>query len=156
MREIKFRAKLISGHDMWVYGGYYKFLPYTPAPLGNPVIKEDEYKHLIIKSGFSDWNLSRSYDVVEVIPESVGQFTGLKDKNGAEIYESDLIKRDTDAILIEEVYWSEKHARFFTRGWKWSNGEVVSFRSSLLTASRHGVVVGNSFENPELLESKTN
>lgn len=68
-REIKFRALRTDGKG-WVYGCY-RFVNVIEGK-----------KHLI-----SDWFGNE----IEVIPETVGQFTGLKDRNGKEIYEGDVI-----------------------------------------------------------------
>jgi uncharacterized phage protein (TIGR01671 family) len=73
MREIKFRGKRIDNGE-WVYG-YYCFNGYT-----------DEQKHFIIP------DYASAFYGIEVIPETVGQFTGLHDKNGKEIYEGDYCK----------------------------------------------------------------
>lgn len=74
-----------------VYGSYHKHLPFTPNPIGGVVLDSD-YKHLIIQDAFSDWNMPRGMQSIEVIPESVKRFSGLEDKNKRELYDDDLVK----------------------------------------------------------------
>jgi len=75
----------------------------------------------------------------------VMQFTGLKDKNDKEIYEGDLIKLgEIYGNKIIYVEWNNDLACYTMNG-------KASFD---ICESHHGEIVGNIYENPELLEDK--
>ncbi|MBB4036574.1 putative phage protein (TIGR01671 family) [Dysgonomonas hofstadii] len=79
--------------------------------------------------------------VIGVIPETVGQFTGLTDKNGKEIYEGDIMEDYTG-----RYYWIE----FYKSGF-WVNGGQNGSDWKLHSMNNNIKVVGNIHDNPELL-----
>jgi len=156
MGEIKFRGKNEENGE-FVYGYYIKHQKITPYAMYHN--EEDrkahlECEHLIAKDGFSDWGLPKPLNFFKVIPETVGQFTGLKDKNGKEIYDGDIVK------------WG--HANEYSRENPVKIAEVkinpdIQFHSqvgifkfgSFAYADRIDrdlEVIGNIYENPELLK----
>ena len=80
------------------------------------------------------------------------QYTGLKDKNGVEIYEGDIVIPQTFTNAKYRVYWSQERLR-----WSIINTSNVSKESgrALLNNSTLYEVIGNIYENPELLNIKS-
>ena len=137
-RHILFRAKRKDNGE-WVYGYY--------ATQSNHACFQSELKYtsFILKDEFMDWGLGGLAEY-EVIPESVGQFTGLTDKNSNKIFEGDIVKCLSleNGYVNKEVYYAEDRARFVLG----SLGSDYDFEEYINVE-----VIGNIYDNPELLHN---
>lgn len=128
-REIKFRGKDFLGR--WHYG----------------------YLHLATGSSSLMIQVD-SFDSFGVLPETVGQFTGLLDKNGKEIFEGDIMRIPETEFNIEIIgvveFGRDSYVvRSFFSGTHSSLAWAVRERQS---GEPRGVVIGNIHDNPELLK----
>ena len=145
MREILFRGKDTLGH--WLYGGFHLWETRQPC-VCNDELKPEEIKHIIIKNSFADWNMPRTMQPYIVIPETVGQYTGLTDKNGKKIFEGDIVKSGTYKFTEELIFTVvfDEFCRYV----------IVSNYGIYLLARNHEdvEVIGNIHDNPELLKER--
>jgi uncharacterized phage protein (TIGR01671 family) len=125
MREIKFRGKRIDNGE-WVYGS------------------------LLNDFGGDRWIVNTTQDIKnantenvwhKVNPDTVGQYTGLKDKNGKEIYEGD-ITQDVDTGKTFEIMYQ---GHMFMRYERKPMYMFYTLDGDCLE------VIGNIYENPELI-----
>lgn len=125
MRDIKFRGK--SSRFGMVHGSL--------------LIDDPQHAVYIVNN--------ESGSIYDVDPETVGQYTGLKDCNGKEIYEGDIVQyTDSFGIRYGVVEWDS-----FTRI-EW----IIRFSSTAIHGDHHmfesSEVIGNVYENQELLETE--
>lgn len=83
---------------------------------------------------------------IDIDENTIGQYTGLDDKNGKEIYEGDIVKyRDSRGQHIEKVIFDKG---CFYAGMHWGSSTRVAPK---LINTRITEVIGNMYDNPELL-----
>lgn len=124
MREIKFRGKRIDNGE-WAYGLLCKS--------NDDIEKKKEPIWYVVDERF------RLY---RVIPETIGQFTGLKDKNGKEIYEGDVLE-------VGRSYYRGHLAQFGRHKIVWDDNEpgfTYDNTEYRLTKNHVVVIVGNIHE----------
>lgn len=143
MRTIKFRGKQIANGD-WIFGDLFHEIALTPSRK----IKSELNGFLAIQTETLDGIKSYSVD-----PETVGQFTGLYDKNDREIYEGDILK--VHYYGKSKVFGVVKfnYCRFYI------DDDEIEYRldpktsmSDMFGREYEWEVVGNIYDNTELLE----
>lgn len=140
LREIIFRGKRLDNGE-WVEGDLLENDNYSfpMKMIGRVIMSRDKHTNELSFDGF---------DLCEVDPATVGQYTGLLDKNGERIFEGDVLTLDgEDGFFVLE--FQEDTARFVMSG----DSIVVDFDNFW---SYEVEVVGNRVDNSELLEVSEN
>ena len=148
-REIKFRGKRLSEGkptDCWAYGSlrcYYGGIDDSSLFKRDP--NPEMYSVGIRACEIFDPKTRNTY---AVNPETVCQFTGLRDRNGVEIYDGDIISlRD----YIGEVRWNDNISAFCIR-FSFESELGIKPLGSWIDRRRNCRVIGNVFDNPEILK----
>ena len=159
MRQILFKAKRMDNEE-WVEGSY--------AVIGD--------KHAIIKkeletyfSSDNNYEKRSGSEVIQILPKTVCQYTELTDKKGKKIFEGDILEFDD---VGEEGYeykegfdYKNRASVVFLKG-RFELGNFMSTNSAVVedmvcfchedfvSVFEENEVIGNIFDNPELLEVK--
>lgn len=164
MREIKFRGRCIETGE-WLYG--------CLAEARGKVFRSRYAEKVIF--GNLEWFNTDNFGLVlndcSVDPDTVGQFTGLCDKDGKEIYEGDILKRRYVNYHQEEIFFVYRIGRVEFSYGRFVLCDTIDYKDEMLRTkdevqpNRHGTfdivakasaVIGNIHDNPELLEGGNN
>ena len=140
MREILFRGKCVDNGE-WVYGYYYKAKYYRT---------DEELCDYITVPHPDKENAPSDHFMVE--EKTVGQCTGLKDKNDKRIFEGD--------IIAGAVQWQNEKKNGYVDfrdgsfGLIWQRGNIEHFYPFTSMCNIEYEVIGDIYDNPELLEAE--
>jgi uncharacterized phage protein (TIGR01671 family) len=162
MREIECRG-WDKDTGRWYYGSYVRLERTTPYPMSqNPELdaqkfEEEQVDHYIFFTESTDWGLETRKLRATVDPKSVGQYTSLRCKNGKKLYDQDILELEGshpsyDLGGIALIEWSDEDGGWFYE--KREAGEVeTGYLVELLAEYPDSYVIGNKYQNPELLDT---
>ena len=129
MREILFRGKR-TDCEAWVEGDLLHY----------------ESGEMAICKGFSNYGYEATEIIgrYKVIPETVGQYTGLTDKNGTKIFEGDILTIENEGVYAA-IKYNESNAAFYVEDEDHEDYLGEAWETDV-------VIIGNIHDNPEILK----
>lgn len=176
MREILFRGftpdengkekvyvknKWITGK--WVVGSYMALDKTTYCVKEDYEKYPDNTEHFIVFDKMTDWGLPNRHLRADVIPETVGQYIGLKDKNDKKIFEGDIIASNLYTYIIQIGEYEPNNTYYITTdNCEYNVGKIYGvyahciedkkFNCIIPVSSKAYQIIGNIYDNPELLK----
>ena len=129
MRTIKFRGKDVKTGE-WVYGDLHTLC---------------DKPHIHTEPTTYPFAGRRSF----IDPDTIGQFTGLQDRNGRDIFEGDIVRSAIYTEFVYEVVYNDE--RFASFGLRRKQDAFMHYFGEAIEAEECEVI-GNVYDNPELLE----
>lgn len=129
MREILFRGKR-TDNGKWIYGDLRHISDWKGGY--NP--------HIVDNTN----GRNNSVTGLEIIPETVGQYTGLTDKNGIKIFEGDILTIENEGVYAA-IKYNESNAAFYVEDEDHEDYLGEAWETDV-------VIIGNIHDNPEILK----
>lgn len=151
MREILFRGKRLDDGE-WVEGSLlidgikHRPIRREALPLSNSyIVPETPWDN--IKTFLTDGSILLNINAYHVIPETIGQYTGLCDKNGKKIFEGDIVTFKTRTSSFKPCYvsWYKEQVQFLVT----TPDGCCSYP---MDRAYEYEVIGNVYDNRDLLE----
>ena len=141
MREILFRAKTDGIHSRWVYGFYVR------------EVFSDGVDHILtngIYDGPRDDSIGESYCV---LPETIGQYSGMRDNTGNRIFEGDILEERIRGRSLKDGTPAYRTRKYIVccGDWSFYLEAIGAFGNPSRCVSRCKII-GNIHDNPELLD----
>ena len=148
MREILFRGKPKDKTDYYVFKAINWDNCENGFVFGPLIISKDKYYICVSEIFFQKTIINNgTASMTEVISETVGQYTGLTDKNGKKIFEGDILRFEN-----ADGEFSNYETIWFGNGWEViQNGSQCADELDIFFCER-SAVIGNIHDNPELLK----
>ncbi|MFK2157861.1 YopX family protein [Bacteroides fragilis] len=144
-RTIKFRGKTVNDNK-WVYGDLFHIA-------GGYIIYHGSQKDCEITTGKHVAVELLHDEISVVVPETVGQFTGLFDKNGKEIYGGDIVQLDYITTIGKHRIGLSFEVKWCTQEGCWVGWDGF-VENALQQTCKMFVVKGNIYDNPELMKEE--
>lgn len=141
MREILFRGKRVDNGE-WVEGGILQTENWAS------IFVCKDYQGSLNEAPYSD------VEEIDVIPETVGQFTGLLDKNGMKIFEGDIVSNDLERPYNIIVFRDGCFMFNCNDGGQDYYDIMLPILRIEHTRYEYGEVIGNIYDNPEFVKEK--
>lgn len=163
MRVHLYRGKPVNKADYTLYEGLYEPNVFNEGFVYGSLIVKGKKHYICIGVAGAKLNClinNATVTLVEVIPETVGEYTNLTDKNGKKIFEGDILKPDYDNSSYYRVAWDsgklhlniEEYCFYDSEGkalWSWCEN-IADYQINGCVDNCE--IIGNIYDNPELLE----
>ena len=159
MREILFRGKAINRDPNYEYRTSYKNGDWVYGLVSRAY--HDYYSNFWIEMTNGD-----GVSGIDVDYNTLGQYTGLSDKNGTKIFEGDILQgeeypycSDGNYNYFAEIVWFDENCAFGITTWKNPKSNVRGISDGISSYmedfdSSDWLVIGNIYDNPEILEKR--
>lgn len=179
MREILFRGKPKNQNEFYHFSNVWRDCIKDGFVLGSLIVSGNRYYICVSMIGANKSAINNgTVSMIEVIPETIGQHTGLTDKNGTKIFEWDIVRYadideyqyyldcqkspdDYDKNLFENM-WTVGYIKYGNKfGYPAFDLNIHDFECNALSELHEShqyyyKVIGNIHDNPELLKEADN